>query len=392
VRECARDSSNAFILQLPVSEGVSVSGAAQTCFKPEPFSTLRWSLKQSTRSTRQPTAELFERSAMYKVSLSKVALSAVSVLWVAAQLAAATLQEDFATDPAARGWKVFGDAALFSWNRTNQNLQVTWDSSLSNSLFYHPLGTVLTRDDDFRLAFDLRLDDIGLGVNTNKAFAFEIALGLLNLHQASGADFLRGTGANATNLVEFDYFRDAGYGATIWPELVDTNGTFNYNGPSDYMLLELTKGDWFHVDLAYTASNQTLVTTMARNGAPFGALHAVTLNPNFSDFRVDAFSITSYTDAGDDYDSVLAHGVVDNIAITTPPPPVADVVGLPTGGQWQVQFLSQSNWLYTLERTGDFAAWTSASPSQSGNGSGMVLSDSNAPPQKAFYRVRAERP
>ena len=116
------------------------------------------------------------------------------------------------------------------------------------------------------------------------------------------------------------------------------------------------------------------------------------LNADFTDFRVDTFSITSYTDDGDDYDSVLAHGVVDNIAITTPPPPVADVVGFPTNGQWQVQFLSRSNWLYTLERTEDFASWTSASLSKSGSGSGMVLNDSNAPPQKAFYRVRAERP
>jgi len=329
---------------------------------------------------------------MFNDSLPKLALGAVSVLWFAAQLPAATLQEDFATDPATRGWKVFGDAGLFSWNRTNQTLQVTWDSSLPNSLFYHPLGTVLTRDDDFGFACDLRLDDIGLGVNTNKTFAFEIALGLLNFDQASAPGFLRGTGANATNLVEFDYFRDTGYGATIWPELVDTNGTFNYNGPSDYTLLEMTTGDWFRVNLAYTASNQTLVTTMTRNGIPFGPINAVALNPNFTDFRVNAFSITSFTDAGDDYDSVLAHGVVDNIVITLPPPPVAKVVGFPANGQFEVQFPSRSNWLYTLERTEDFTSWISASPSQNGNGGGMVLIDSNAPPQKAFYRVRAERP
>jgi hypothetical protein len=35
-------------------------------------------------------------------------------------------------------WRQFGDGSLFQWNATNQHLEVTWDSSRTNSLFYRP--------------------------------------------------------------------------------------------------------------------------------------------------------------------------------------------------------------------------------------------------------------
>src|SRR5260221_6239186 len=60
-----------------------------------------------------------------------------------------TISEDFATNPLLRDWSVFGDTNLFRWNATNQNLEVTWDSSRSNSYFHLPLGNILARADDF---------------------------------------------------------------------------------------------------------------------------------------------------------------------------------------------------------------------------------------------------
>ncbi len=304
-----------------------------------------------------------------------------------------TLQENFSTDPATQAWRVFGDTNLFSWDSTNQNLQVTWDSSKPNSYFYHQLGTIVTRDDDFSLAFDLRLTDITPGVNTNKSGAFELATGLLNFREATSTNFLRGTGTNSPDLVEFDYFPDAGFGATIWPTFISTNTAYNYNGPSDYTELALTAGDWFHIAMVYTASNSTLTTTMTRNLAVFGPINPVTLSTNFTDFRVDTFAISSYSDTGDDFDSLLAHAAVDNLVITTPPSPVTGMTGrFVSKNTWEVQFVSRSNWLYTLERTADLQTWTSASMAVSGNGMNLVLQDTQPAAAKAFYRVRAQRP
>jgi hypothetical protein len=57
-----------------------------------------------------------------------------------------------------------------------------------------------------------------------------------------------------------------------------------------------------------------------------------------------------------------------------------------------VQFISRSNWLYTLERTIDFQSWTTVSGPASGNGTNLFLQDAHPPTDKAFYRVSAERP
>jgi len=79
------------------------------------------------------------------VSLALVGLSTFSTL----SSVATTLEEDFSSDPATRGWRTFGARSLFNVDSTNQNLRVTWDSSQTNSYFYHSLGTILGKNDDF---------------------------------------------------------------------------------------------------------------------------------------------------------------------------------------------------------------------------------------------------
>jgi len=308
-------------------------------------------------------------------------------------LGAGALQEDFSSDPAGHGWQTFGNTNLFSWDSAKQELDVTWDSSQTNSYFFHRLGTILARDDDFSIAFDLRLKDITPGINTNKAGPFELAVGLLNISQATSSSFRRGTGTDSPNLVEFDYFPDTGFGATIWPTFISTNSSFNYNGPNDYTALALAVGDTFHVVMNYTASNATLVTSMTRNGAAFGPINPIILSTNFTDFRVDTFAISSYSDSGDDFDSLLAHGAVDNLVVATPPPPVTDMTGgFVSPGVWQTRFTSRSNWVYTLERTIDLQTWATASVSTNGNGATLSLQDTQATQNNGFYRVLARRP
>ena len=106
--------------------------------------------------------------------MSKLRLSTPALLGVFVTLTrlapAATITEDFSSNPAERGWAVAGADPLFHWNAANQDLDVTWDSSQPNTVFHRSLGTVLSRSDDFSLAFDLRLGDAGIGANTNKHF------------------------------------------------------------------------------------------------------------------------------------------------------------------------------------------------------------------------------
>ena len=326
------------------------------------------------------------------------------MLWLAGGTSAeaATFQETFCTDPSLNGWQTFGDSSLYQWNRTNQDLEVTWDSSRTNSFFFRRLDTIVTGSEDFSFSFVLRLHDIRVGSTAGKSNEFEIAIGLLNYASATNSHAFRGTGQSATygvhNLVEFDYFPDAGFGDTFATTVVTTN---NRIYPVHNFPLTLTTGDRFRITLTYCASYQVVHTIVTRNGAAFG------LPPNNSlgdlslsgtpDFRVDSFAVISYSDAVQAgplsvQGSVLAHGTIDDVQWSVSDPPIGDWQLLRSNAIWRVELVGLTNWAYTLERATNLSAWLPTSATAAGNGTAVSLVDTNPPDATVFYRIRAERP
>ncbi len=341
---------------------------------------------------------------MKKLSLLLLAIASLSSAAVAT---GNTITETFAVDPLQSGWQIFGDTNLFHWNSTNQNLQVTWDSARTNSYFHQPLGTILARDDDFSIEFDLLLNDIASDTEPGKTGPMQIALGFQNFDGATSTNFMRGSYGGAPNVVEFDYFPAGFYdfggifpvNPTTTPAFISRGG-FSY-APTSFASyeVEIPTNLWVRVAMNYTASNQTMTASLSTNGVLLAQLPNLVLTNSSSsgfiasdDFRVDTFSIISYSSVGDDYDSVLAHGSVDNVSVTVPPPPVQNLSGSFSNGLWQVQFQNRSNWIYTLERTADFQSWAAAADTTSGNGNTLTLTDTNEIVGPAFYRVRANRP
>jgi len=334
------------------------------------------------------------------VTLAIASLSGLSVV------RAATITEKFSANPSLDGWQIFGNTNQFQWDSTNQNLAVTWDSSQTNSYFYHPLGTTLTRNDDFSIAFDLRLNDIASGNEPGKTGPMQIGFEFLNFSAATNG-FQRGNYGSVPNVAGFDYYTDGYYtfGGMVYPSAAATVpsfisgvNSFDY-APQDVSVFdnELPTGQVVHVCMAYTASNQTAVVTTTINGVPTVSLPTLALDGGngfgdpSDDFLVDTFCIASYSSAGDDYDSVLAHGSVGNIVVTLPPP-AQNLSGTFSNGVWQIQFTDRSGWLYTLERTTNFLSWIPVSIPTDGNGTNLFLQDTNPPGDKAFYRVSADRP
>jgi hypothetical protein len=290
--------------------------------------------------------------------------------------------DDFYANPLANGWQVIGNTNLFRWNPTNQNVEVTWDSTNVNSYFYHPLGTVLTRDDAFSLSFDLQVSD-AVAFNGGQ----ELSVSLFNLASATNASFNRATG-HAKNLFEFDYFPDTGFGDSMDATLLDTNIGYTYFYFA-YDNQTLVPGITYLVTLNHAAGATNLTAQVFTNGFLFTSLPNVYAGP-ITDFRLDTVGITCFQDDGGG-DSILAHGTVDNFVVSLPPPPVQNITGNFSGGQWQAQFNSRSNWLYTLQRTINFQTWTDAA-SATATGTNLLLTDANPPVDQEFYRVRADRP
>jgi hypothetical protein len=316
--------------------------------------------------------------------------------------AAITVAENFSSDPKERGWGLFGHSELFRWNGTNQNLEVIWDSSRSNSYFHLPLGTILTRHDDFAVSLDLLLEDIAAGVTSNRPGTFQIAFGFHNSADAKKTNFFRGSSSNSPNLVEFNFFPDTGFGPTVWPGILSTNSAINYNGPGDFGIFDLPVGVVMHISLAYIASNETATISITTNGVLVGhavsarlATNSVGFGSVFTQFKLDTFAIASYSDEGQNPSyagSILAHGVIDNLVITFPPPPVQDLHGDLSLNVWQTKLLTRTNWNYVVEATENFRTWSTIGVPTAGSGGQIILQDTNALTFPArFYRINAQR-
>lgn len=317
---------------------------------------------------------------------------AASLLSASPLAAADQITEDFASDPAARGWQASGDTNLFSWNAQAQCLDVTWDSSRPNSYFAHPLPRTLSRADSFRLGFDLRLADIVGGSSPGKPYAFQIAVGLIRQADATRDNFYRGSGMDSPNLFEFDYFPDTGFGATVAPTIISGQMQFasSFNFP-----VELTPNDLFHVELRFDAAAKTLKTSLTKNGEAYGDLKDAVLGASFDDFAVDQLAVCSYSEAGQMPDfagSVLARGQVDNLAFELLSPAPIHLVGRWVAGQWQVEFDGQAGWTYELQATTDFKEWRAAGTLTPVAAGAAHIVDTAPGATLGCYRIKATPP
>lgn len=303
---------------------------------------------------------------------------------------AADFFANFSQPPAQDDWQIEGDPSLFDWNAAG-HLDVTWDSSRTNSYFIHPLGTILGKDDDFKIAFDLTLKSISVGASPGKPDTFELAIGLINRADATSTNFFRGKGTGTVkNVFELDYFPDNGLGATVWPGVWSTNATLSYRDSNDYTLIPLPLSQVLHFVMTYTATNRTLRTSIMAGGQTIGPINDLVLSPTFTDYRVDSFAICSYSDAFTT-GSLLAAGEIDNVQLTTPPPPIDTVSLIRNQSAWQLQFVSATNWFYQAEFTLDFNQWKTSGASMEGSGEQMIL-PVTAGERIGFWRIHATRP
>jgi hypothetical protein len=207
-------------------------------------------------------------------------------------------------------------------------------------------------------------------------------------------------------LVEFDYFPEYynpedifSHQATVWPTFTSTNGAFNYDGPNAYRELVLPTNTWLRVRMIYNGASRQLTTTLRASPTPFVSSEegaslvefTTQLTPSFTDYRVDALAVASYSDAGAG-GSLYARGYVDNITWTIPDPPVRNLHTVKTDRGLEVRYEAAAGYMYVLESTADWRQWTPQHAPLAGNGGWTVWPVNGQADERSFFRVRALRP
>ena len=291
--------------------------------------------------------------------------------------------EDFSADPLTSSWVVHGDESLFEWNAEAGVLAVTWDSEKPNSSFYRPLGLVLTEADAFAFTFDIALDEVKVGHLDGQPYTFEVAVGLVDIESAKGDGLSRGTGSDSPNLVEWNYFPDTGFGATVSPAIASGKSQFaaGFTFPA-----ALAAGEKYSVRMEYDPGERTLKTFMLENSKAWKEIQSVKLQDDFSGFAVDAFSISSYTAKGTE-SSLFATGSVDNLAIAVDRSQPRIVGARLIDGQWRARTFGFSTADYLLERSADLHDWQPVGNGVRSDGFYLRLIDEETLDGGWFYRL-----
>ncbi|HEY5909456.1 MAG TPA: alkaline phosphatase family protein [Verrucomicrobiae bacterium] len=82
-----------------------------------------------------------------------------------------------------------------------------------------------------------------------------------------------------------------------------------------------------------------------------------------------------------------------SFVLTPRPDPRFPIAGLTrTADGWQVEFTGYQDRVYTLQRSEDLVSWIDLVSGAAAGDGPMALADTNAPPDRAFYRVNSRRP
>ena len=354
----------------------------------------------------RPSALSWARFIRIDVLGGKVEIDGASGVLPAGGTAPLRFAETFAKDPALHGWETTGESSLFQWDESGERIAAQWDSSQPNSYFHRPLGLTLNTQQNFSISFDLELNSIEIGTTSDKPFTFSIAIGLIDLSQATRADFFRGSGVHPVyghrGAVEWNYLPDSGFGATIATGLIsqDNQWAFQHTFP-----LALETQTLYRIRMEYDAANGKLETTMTADGEPFGPikdalLSEISLNPienGFTHLNVNTISISSYSDAGQsppEYaGSIQAAGYVDNfvVEITTAVPTVPIRQIQQTGDTIHIDFDGSAGKNYWLERTAEFLDWITIDHQRTEETGEAVFSISTGKAPLGFFRIRASQ-
>ncbi len=193
------------------------------------------------------------------------------------------------------GWMLQGDADIFMESAGAGEARFFWNTELPNSSVYFPLGTTLDHRSNFEFSVTMELTSMDIDFIPESFYGFQISMGFHESASIQDSSFRRGTGTDSPNLVEWNFFPDTGFGATVSPVITDSQSAFfaSFNFPVDIPLNEEVI-----ITGSYDGQLMEFRSTLITSGSGPVEMDPVKLpeSDEFQGFAVDAFGLTSYAD------------------------------------------------------------------------------------------------
>ena len=113
--------------------------------------------------------------------------------------------------------------------------------------------------------------------------------------------------------------------------------------------------------MQFDAQQQEIRTQLMIDGQLGPEVKTIRAPAGFTDFRLDAFAILSYSDAGAD-GSIRARGVRDNLVLQFPDAPRPVLKWRAGVGESVLRCEGRTGWNFRLQRSGDLRNWEAFEP------------------------------
>jgi len=224
-------------------------------------------------------------------------------------------------------WKFFGNTELIQPPQSSEKSVIfNWNTESANSALFIPIGYKINQQSDFKISTVFELTSLNIEFTPGSFYGFEIAFGLFDSSQVLKDTYIRGSGVDSPDLVEWDYFPDTGFGGTISPTIVDQDSDFfpTFNFP-----IELPIGKDIRVDLVFDSSDMILKSSLEFNESVI-EMEPVKLSDQdtFDGFDLDSAGFVSYKDY-DDNGVLTTEAKIKSFSLSWTPSPDAKPNPLP---------------------------------------------------------------
>ena len=241
--------------------------------------------------------------------------------------------EDFSTDPTLNGWSYSGvnpgqtphNPPLFAWSSSEQRLNVNYNSSFENSMFYKELGVDINECSIFKFSFKLFLTNIEAETDGFCQFTFGLRNTTRDYFDRFGKDFSNPSDPySCFDIVEWGYIPNPqspgpySFDPFIFPTICTSESDNFRNNWSPATITQLQMGVLYIITQTYEPAERKLYLEMTADGVPITTADVTTPVSLYEGdiFYCNAIAVSNYYNRFDwnSTPDTIVQGYIDDIS------------------------------------------------------------------------------